>query len=200
MMQDLVGIVRQESEMQRGARRPARRSARARRRVPASTGNREYNSGWHTALDLHNLLTVSEAIARAAIERKESRGAHFREDYPGEVRRSSARSTSSSQKGADGAMTLTRAPISADAGRTASRSSRRTSSHGRRRRSDIWRGEARSRASSRTTATEVGEGMVVLDAVHADPGEAGAGPRVPLELQGRQVRVVLGRDQRQARS
>jgi succinate dehydrogenase / fumarate reductase flavoprotein subunit len=46
------------------------------------TGHREYNPGWHTALDLHNLLTVSEAIARAALERKESRGAHFREDYP----------------------------------------------------------------------------------------------------------------------
>ena len=44
-------------------------------------GNREYNTGWHTALDLSNLLTVSEAITRAAIERKESRGGHFREDY-----------------------------------------------------------------------------------------------------------------------
>ena len=45
-------------------------------------GNREYNNGWHTALDLQNLLTVSEAIARAAVERKESRGAHFSEDHP----------------------------------------------------------------------------------------------------------------------
>jgi len=45
-------------------------------------GNREYNSGWHTALDLHNLLTVSEMITRAALERKESRGAHFRTDFP----------------------------------------------------------------------------------------------------------------------
>ena len=46
------------------------------------TGNREFNPGWHTALDLKNLLTVSEAITRAALERKESRGAHFRDDYP----------------------------------------------------------------------------------------------------------------------
>jgi succinate dehydrogenase / fumarate reductase flavoprotein subunit len=45
-------------------------------------GHREYNTGWHTAIDLRNLLIVSEAIARAAIERKESRGGHFREDYP----------------------------------------------------------------------------------------------------------------------
>ena len=49
----------------------------------AVTGNREYNAGWHTALDLHNLLTVSEIITRSAIERKESRGAHFRDDFPG---------------------------------------------------------------------------------------------------------------------
>ena len=45
-------------------------------------GNREYNPGWHTALDLDNLLIVSEAIALAGIERNESRGAHFREDFP----------------------------------------------------------------------------------------------------------------------
>jgi succinate dehydrogenase flavoprotein subunit len=46
------------------------------------TGNRDFNPGWHTALDLKNLLTVSEAITRSALDRKESRGAHFREDYP----------------------------------------------------------------------------------------------------------------------
>jgi succinate dehydrogenase / fumarate reductase flavoprotein subunit len=51
------------------------------RRVSVS-GNREYNPGWHTAIDLRNQLMVSEAITRAAIERKESRGAQFREDYP----------------------------------------------------------------------------------------------------------------------
>ncbi len=45
-------------------------------------GNREYNPGWHTALDLPNLLTVSEAVTRAALERKESRGAQFRDDFP----------------------------------------------------------------------------------------------------------------------
>ncbi len=45
-------------------------------------GHREYNPGWHTAIDLKHLLTVSEAITRAALDRKESRGGHFREDFP----------------------------------------------------------------------------------------------------------------------
>ena len=58
------------------------RLASARAAVSRVTGHREYNPGWHTALDLRNLLTVSEAITRCAIERKESRGGHFREDYP----------------------------------------------------------------------------------------------------------------------
>jgi succinate dehydrogenase / fumarate reductase flavoprotein subunit len=80
MMQDLVGIVRREDEMQRalsGVAQLMRRAANV-----SVAGNREYNPGWHTALDLQHLLTVSEAVTRAAIERKESRGAHFRDDYP----------------------------------------------------------------------------------------------------------------------
>ena len=80
MMQDLVGIVRSEDEMQRaldGIGRLKKRAAHV-----GVMGNREFNPGWHTALDLKNLLTVSEAVARAGLERKESRGAHFREDYP----------------------------------------------------------------------------------------------------------------------
>jgi len=79
-MQDLVGIVRQEEEMQRGLSGLEKLWERVRR--VGVTGNREYNPGWHTALDLTNLLTVSEAITRSALEREESRGAHFREDYP----------------------------------------------------------------------------------------------------------------------
>jgi succinate dehydrogenase / fumarate reductase flavoprotein subunit len=80
MMQDLVGIVRTEREMALSLEEIAKLQQRAAH--VAVYGNREYNPGWHTALDLPNLLTVSEAIARAALERKESRGAHFREDYP----------------------------------------------------------------------------------------------------------------------
>src|SRR5690606_26409491 len=79
-MQDLVGIVRREDEMQRALDVIADLKARAAQ--AGVSGNREYNPGWHTALDLPNLLTVSEAIARAALERKESRGGHFRDDYP----------------------------------------------------------------------------------------------------------------------
>ncbi len=79
-MQNLVGICRCDEEMQRALVELDGFEARANKAGVA--GNREYNGGWHTALDLHNLLTVSGIVTRAAIERKESRGAHFREDYP----------------------------------------------------------------------------------------------------------------------
>jgi succinate dehydrogenase / fumarate reductase flavoprotein subunit len=79
-MQDLVGIVRRAAEMERALEELHKLSERACK--VAVAGNREYNGGWHTALDLRHLLTVSELITRAAIDRKESRGAHFRDDYP----------------------------------------------------------------------------------------------------------------------
>jgi succinate dehydrogenase / fumarate reductase flavoprotein subunit len=80
MMQDLVGIVRQEKEMLQALECIEQLKARA-QRVGVS-GNREYNPGWHTAIDLNNLLTVSEMVTLAALDRRESRGAHFRDDYP----------------------------------------------------------------------------------------------------------------------
>jgi succinate dehydrogenase / fumarate reductase flavoprotein subunit len=80
MMQELVGIVRREEEIKTAIERL--KSLRDRATKVSVTGNREYNPGWHTALDLQNLLTVSEIVARAALERKESRGGHFRDDYP----------------------------------------------------------------------------------------------------------------------
>ena len=80
LMQDLVGIVRREPEMKRALDNIERLAIQA--RTVGVTGNREYNPGWHTALDLQNMLMVSEAITLSAIGRKESRGAHFREDYP----------------------------------------------------------------------------------------------------------------------
>jgi succinate dehydrogenase / fumarate reductase flavoprotein subunit len=79
-MQDLVGIVRTESEMQQALSVIAALDGRAEN--VGIAGHRQYNSGWHTAIDLANLVLVSEAITRAALLRKESRGAQFREDYP----------------------------------------------------------------------------------------------------------------------
>ncbi|MBA3584051.1 MAG: FAD-binding protein, partial [Gemmatimonadetes bacterium] len=105
MMQDRVGIVRNEGEMAAAIEDLARLRDRA-ARVGVS-GNREYNPGWHTALDLGNLLMVSEAIARAAIERRESRGAHFREDFPAKDP-SLDRTRLVVRKGMDGRMELSR--------------------------------------------------------------------------------------------
>jgi succinate dehydrogenase / fumarate reductase, flavoprotein subunit len=79
-MQDLVGIVRVESEMQDAAERITKLRTKSERAGIAN--HRQYNNGWHTAMDLPNLLDVSEAITRAALMRKESRGAQFRDDYP----------------------------------------------------------------------------------------------------------------------
>ena len=78
-MQDNVGIVRNEAEMT--SQLEYLRKLWERASHVGVSGNREFNPGWHTALDLKNLLTVSEAVTRAALERKESRGAQFREDY-----------------------------------------------------------------------------------------------------------------------
>ncbi len=79
-MQNLVGIIRTEGELKKALEELAALRARAQRvRVE---GTRQYNPGWHLALDLRSLLTVSEAITRAALERKESRGAQTRDDHP----------------------------------------------------------------------------------------------------------------------
>ncbi len=80
MMQQLVGIVRNEAELLRATEHL--KLIKQRTANLCVVGNREFNPGWHTALDLHNMLIVSEAITMSAIERKESRGAHFREDFP----------------------------------------------------------------------------------------------------------------------
>jgi succinate dehydrogenase / fumarate reductase flavoprotein subunit len=108
MMQDLVGIVRNEGEMQRALDGLQALWARA-RRVKVD-GNRDYNPGWHTALDLANLLTASEAVTRSALERKESRGAHFREDFP-DKDPAAAKFNVVTRRGPDGDMRVEKVPI-----------------------------------------------------------------------------------------
>ena len=108
MMQNLVGIVRREQEMETalgGIGKLKERAAKA-----AVHGHREYNPGWHTALDLKNLLTVSEAITRSAIERKESRGGHFRDDFPNKDA-AFGKVNIITKKNPDGTMSVTRRTI-----------------------------------------------------------------------------------------
>ncbi|GEJ98047.1 fumarate reductase/succinate dehydrogenase flavoprotein subunit [Streptomyces sp. NPDC003388] len=79
-MNDLVGIIRREGEMEQALHKLAELRVRARR--AGVEGHRQFNPGWHLALDLRNMLLVSECVARAALERTESRGGHTREDHP----------------------------------------------------------------------------------------------------------------------
>ena len=110
MMQEKVGIVRVESEMKEALEGISKLKARAAQ--VGVTSHREWNPGWHTALDLDSLLTVSEAITIAAIERKESRGGHFRDDFP-DKSPEFARFNIVIKKAADGQMVLRREPITA---------------------------------------------------------------------------------------
>jgi len=107
-MQDNVGIVRTETEMKSQLDHLSTLWERA--SEVGVSGNREFNPGWHTALDLKNLLTVSEAVTRAALERKESRGAQFREDYPNNDERFAKVNTIISQT-ANGAMQVRLEPL-----------------------------------------------------------------------------------------
>ncbi|GAA3296983.1 fumarate reductase/succinate dehydrogenase flavoprotein subunit [Streptomyces cinereospinus] len=84
-MNDLVGIIRREPEMKQALEKLAELRGRARR--AGVEGHRQFNPGWHLALDLRNMLLVSECVARAALERTESRGGHTREDHPSMDRR-----------------------------------------------------------------------------------------------------------------
>jgi succinate dehydrogenase / fumarate reductase flavoprotein subunit len=108
LMQHNVGIVRNEGEMLEALDRLKALWGRAGR--TGITGNRDFNPGWHTALDLKNLLTVSEAIARAALERKESRGAQFRDDFPDKDERL-AKVNTIIRKSDDGSMEVRLEPL-----------------------------------------------------------------------------------------
>src|SRR5439155_342660 len=104
----LFAIVRVEQELVQALDHLRGLWDRARR--VAAAGGREYNPGWHTCLDLHNLLTVSEAIALSAIERKESRGAQFRPDYPTKSE-AFGKVNVMVKKGEDGRMQVSQVPI-----------------------------------------------------------------------------------------
>jgi succinate dehydrogenase / fumarate reductase flavoprotein subunit len=81
VMQRLVGIIRRGDELERSLEEIGRLKERAQHLTVE--GHRQYNPGWHLALDLKNMLVVSECIAKAALEREESRGGHTRDDFPG---------------------------------------------------------------------------------------------------------------------
>jgi succinate dehydrogenase / fumarate reductase flavoprotein subunit len=108
MMQELVGIVRLQNEMERALDSIDKLKARAAK--VAVQGHREYNPGWHTAIDLKHLLTISEAITVSALDRKESRGGHFRDDFPNKDPEAQKYNTVLS-KTADGSMKLRQEPI-----------------------------------------------------------------------------------------
>jgi succinate dehydrogenase / fumarate reductase, flavoprotein subunit len=107
-MQDLVGIVRTEAEMQQALIKIAEFEKRADN--VGITGHRQYNNGWHTAIDLSSLLLVSEAITRAALLRKESRGAQFREDFPNKDAEW-GKNNIIVKRGADGEMLVEKRPL-----------------------------------------------------------------------------------------
>ncbi|MEP6962990.1 MAG: FAD-binding protein, partial [Acidobacteriota bacterium] len=108
VMQNLVGIVRVESEMQQALEKIV--ALRKRAEKAGITGNIEYNNGWHTALDLENMLSISEMIAMSGLERKESRGGHFRDDYP-DKSAEWAQSNLKLTRGGDGRPKLERVPV-----------------------------------------------------------------------------------------
>ncbi|HZF01472.1 MAG TPA: fumarate reductase/succinate dehydrogenase flavoprotein subunit [Methylomirabilota bacterium] len=110
MMQANVGIVRLQKEMEfalDGIQKLKTRAAKV-----AVQGHLEYNPGWHTAIDLKHLLTISEAITLCSLDRKESRGGHFREDFPNKDPEAQ-KYNSVISKQADGSMKLRREPIPA---------------------------------------------------------------------------------------
>ena len=109
VMQDKVGIVRTEDELLEAI--DAIEELKVKAQSVSAPGNRQYNPGWHTALDLQNLLTVSEAVARSAVLRKESRGAHTRDDYP-DKDESFSSFNHVVRKSPDGEMQVTRETIS----------------------------------------------------------------------------------------
>ena len=108
-MQELVGIARSQESLTQALEEI--QNLREKAVNVHAIGNREYNSGWHTALDLDCLLTVSEAITLAALERRASIGAHSRDDYPEKEEPGAGKYNTIVQKAPDGTMALRRYPV-----------------------------------------------------------------------------------------
>ena len=108
-MQELVGIARSQESLTQALEEIRNLCEKAEN--AHAIGNREYNAGWHTALDLDCLLTVSEAIALAALERKASIGAHSRDDYPEKEEPGTEKYNTIVQKTDDGSMAIRREPV-----------------------------------------------------------------------------------------
>ena len=125
-------------------------------------GNREYNAGWHTALDLHNLLTVSEIVTLAAMERKESRGAHFRDDFPTKDKQYDEIQHRGAKRSRWRNAAHARAHPAHARGSAANHRGDEVMATATFR---IWRGK-RGQGEFRDYTAEVSAGMVVLDAVH----------------------------------
>jgi len=107
-MHDLVGIIRTAPEMEQALERIA--ALKERVANLSVEGHRQYNPGWHLALDLPHMLVVSECIARAALEREESRGGHTRDDFPA-TDAEWAKTNLICSPSPDGGVTVTRQPL-----------------------------------------------------------------------------------------
>jgi succinate dehydrogenase / fumarate reductase flavoprotein subunit len=118
IMQALVGIVRTRDEMEEALEVIGGLNRRAQQ--AGVTGHRQYNNGWHTAMDLRNMLLVSEAVTRAALVREESRGAQFRDDFP-DKDPEWGKYNNVVRRDPDGAMAVEKRPTTPAAGRTQSR-------------------------------------------------------------------------------
>ena len=105
MMQRLVGIFREEADLDEAL--DSLVELRARWRHVRATGGRAYNPGWHLVFELGHLLTISEAVARSARERTESRGAHSRLDHPATDDKRWGQLNIAVAKAADGTMSVT---------------------------------------------------------------------------------------------
>ena len=108
-MQELVGIARSQESLTQALEEV--QNLREQAENVHAIGNREYNSGWHTALDLDCLLTVSEAIAIAALERRASIGAHSRDDYPEKEEPGAGKYNTIVKKASDGTMEIRRQTV-----------------------------------------------------------------------------------------